>query len=195
MFALVWRGTVTAFCLGICFATFGFSCYAVLGNTVMHFFYLPPPPPHTHTPQLLFVVRGDENRSTWVWLQRLVLSKWGPVDSTCKITYFIYIYTMLSLFFKTVDEPVWADLVVRSDSGSILCFLFRWEVVVYGCLSSDCTHSLMNWKNVQMADSGWLKCCFRSTETVGSLGIGAQDGHLHFHTAPEVWLTLLPILL
>ena len=25
-----------------------------------------------------------------------------------------------------------------------------------------------------------LECCFTSTETVGLLGTGAQDGHLHF---------------
>ena len=31
-----------------------------------------------------------------------------------------------------------------------------------------------------------LKCCFTSTETVGLLGMGAQDGHLDFHTAPEL---------
>ena len=31
-----------------------------------------------------------------------------------------------------------------------------------------------------------LKCCFTSTETVGLLGTGAQDGHLDFHTAPEL---------
>ena len=29
------------------------------------------------------------------------------------------------------------------------------------------------------------KCCFTSTETVGLLGTGAQDGHLDFHTAPQ----------
>ena len=35
----------------------------------------------------------------------------------------------------------------------------------------------------------WLmvECCFTSTETVGLLGTGAQDGHLDFHTAPELW--------
>ena len=33
---------------------------------------------------------------------------------------------------------------------------------------------------------GWLKCCFTSTETLGLLGTGAQDGHLHFHTAPQL---------
>ena len=27
-----------------------------------------------------------------------------------------------------------------------------------------------------------------STETVGLLGTGAQDGHLDFHTAPELWM-------
>ena len=32
-----------------------------------------------------------------------------------------------------------------------------------------------------------LKCCFTSTETVGLLGTGDQDGHLDFHTAPELW--------
>ena len=31
-----------------------------------------------------------------------------------------------------------------------------------------------------------LKCCFTSTETVGSSGPGAQDAHLDFHTALEL---------
>ena len=31
-----------------------------------------------------------------------------------------------------------------------------------------------------------LKWCFTSTETVGLLETGAQDGHLDFHTAPEL---------
>ena len=31
-----------------------------------------------------------------------------------------------------------------------------------------------------------LKCCFTSTETLGFLGTGAQDGNLDFHTAPEL---------
>ena len=34
---------------------------------------------------------------------------------------------------------------------------------------------------------GWLvECCFTPSETVGLLGTGAQDGHLDFHTAPEL---------
>ena len=31
-----------------------------------------------------------------------------------------------------------------------------------------------------------MKCCFTSTEAVGFLGTGAQDGHLDFHTAPDL---------
>ena len=34
-------------------------------------------------------------------------------------------------------------------------------------------------------------CCFTSTETVGLLGTGAQDVHLDFLTAPELWLLSL----
>ena len=33
-----------------------------------------------------------------------------------------------------------------------------------------------------------MKCCFTATETVGLLGTGAQDGHLDFHTAPELFI-------
>ena len=32
-----------------------------------------------------------------------------------------------------------------------------------------------------------VECCFTSTETVGLLGTGSQDGHLDFHTALELW--------
>ena len=32
-----------------------------------------------------------------------------------------------------------------------------------------------------------VECCFTSTQTVGLLGTGAQDGHLDFHTAPDLW--------
>ena len=34
-----------------------------------------------------------------------------------------------------------------------------------------------------------LKCCFTSTETVGLLGTGAQDGHLDSHAALELSVT------
>ena len=36
-----------------------------------------------------------------------------------------------------------------------------------------------------------LKCCFTSTDTIGILGMGAQDGHLDFHATPELCLALL----
>ena len=43
--------------------------------------------------------------------------------------------------------------------------------------------------NTANTPSVWLvECCFTSTETVGLLGTGAQDGHLDFHTTPELWL-------
>ena len=31
-----------------------------------------------------------------------------------------------------------------------------------------------------------VEYCFTSTETIGLLGTGAQDGHLDYHTAPEL---------
>ena len=31
-----------------------------------------------------------------------------------------------------------------------------------------------------------VECCFMSKKTIGLLGTGAQDGHLDFHTAPEL---------
>ena len=43
---------------------------------------------------------------------------------------------------------------------------------------------------LSLQNSGWLKCCFTSAETVGLLGTGAQDGHLDFHTAPELSVTV-----
>ena len=43
-------------------------------------------------------------------------------------------------------------------------------------------HHLVSLGVVQMAER-----CFTSTETVGLLGTGAQDGHLAFHTAPDLW--------
>ena len=36
---------------------------------------------------------------------------------------------------------------------------------------------------------GRLKCCFTSTKTIGLFGTGAQDVHLDFHTAPELYLS------
>ena len=38
-----------------------------------------------------------------------------------------------------------------------------------------------------LTQSSLIECCFTSTETVGLLGTGTQDGHLDFRTAPELW--------
>ena len=47
--------------------------------------------------------------------------------------------------------------------------------------------------SVDILGTNYIQCvinmvqyCFTSTETIGSLGRGAQDGHLDFHTAPEL---------
>ena len=32
-----------------------------------------------------------------------------------------------------------------------------------------------------------VRCCFTFTETADLLGTGAQDGHLSFHAALEIW--------
>ena len=42
------------------------------------------------------------------------------------------------------------------------------------------------WSHVFMSPQ-LVERCFTSTETVRLLGTGAQDGHLDFHTAPELW--------
>ena len=40
----------------------------------------------------------------------------------------------------------------------------------------------------RLCETVLLECCFTSTETVGLLVTGAQDGHLDFHKAPELCL-------
>ena len=51
------------------------------------------------------------------------------------------------------------------------------------CLHCDVTACFNSHLNVAVE---MVECCFTSTETVGLLGTGAQDGHLNFHTAPEL---------
>ena len=36
---------------------------------------------------------------------------------------------------------------------------------------------------------GWLSVALRPQKPSGLLGTGAQDGHLDFHTAPELWIS------
>ena len=50
------------------------------------------------------------------------------------------------------------------------------------------THNYAEFRSLWQT-SKLLKCCFTSTETVGLLGMRAKDGHLDFHTAPELCQT------
>ena len=62
---------------------------------------------------------------------------------------------------------------------------------VYGYPSSSpCAHCTHN-KSVSTLRYTLVECCFTSTETVSLLGTGAQDGHVDFHTAPELCDTLV----
>ena len=100
---------------------------------------------------------------------------------------------------QVVDRFYSAILHPRADS--LRCCLTS---VSDGIPKSHPTKSIWNKRHVQLpvftADhvlstrskrtislySTWNKlveCCFTSTETVGLLGTGAQDGHLDFHTA------------
>ena len=51
-----------------------------------------------------------------------------------------------------------------------------------------CTHwhTYIHTCKLYLCDPLVVECYFKSTETVGLLGMGAQDGHPDFHTAPEV---------
>ena len=49
---------------------------------------------------------------------------------------------------------------------------------------------IVMWWEVLHCFQSFLKCCFTSTETVGLLGTGVQDVHLHFHTVPELCFLL-----
>ena len=49
-------------------------------------------------------------------------------------------------------------------------------------------------KRFKFLSGWWLKCRFTSTETAGLLGTWSQEGHLDFHTAPELWPQWLMLL-
>ena len=40
--------------------------------------------------------------------------------------------------------------------------------------------------SIAICNASMVECCFTSTETVGWWGTGTQEGHLDFHTAPEL---------
>ena len=57
----------------------------------------------------------------------------------------------------------------------------QWFVELYANTCADFCRTNKICNQAEM-----VECCFTSTETVGLLGTGAQDGHLDFHTAPEL---------
>ena len=68
--------------------------------------------------------------------------------------------------------------------------------IVYRAFVQCCFTCTENVRTIRVGEPGtstatftvlMLKCCFTSTETVCLLGTGAQDGHLDFHTPPELW--------
>ena len=82
------------------------------------------------------------------------------------------VYQPNALPLGQTDSPMWRI----QRSSLILSSLAR-----VASLALDHGHPALNLFFLKL-----LKCCFTSTETVGLLGTGAQDGHLDFHTAPEL---------
>ena len=60
---------------------------------------------------------------------------------------------------------------------------FQFSVVRRLCPAGEASVPMCS-SHFENAVPFWLSC-FTCTETVGLLGTGAQDGHLHFHTAPD----------
>ena len=71
----------------------------------------------------------------------------------------------------------------RRDPELLNQFLLKSHNKIWGAP----LHTLTETVTLTACAGWWLKCCFTSAETVGLLGTGAQDGHLDFHTAPELW--------
>ena len=76
--------------------------------------------------------------------------------------------------------------------GSVLLFVSFCCMHLYFMFIAVSYQIFFHWCSVMYPRWGfWNKLLdFTSTETVGVLGTGAQDGHLDFHTAPELWLDL-----
>ena len=54
-------------------------------------------------------------------------------------------------------------------------------------------NKLLQFVSTGTASQWMVECCCTSTETVGLLGTGAQDGHLDFHTAPELCASVVSL--
>ena len=81
------------------------------------------------------------------------------------------------------DGPRSGDFAVRHRTGysSWMVPMCQMDPGVAMMLAAT-VHGILD-----SSDMLLLKCCFTSTETVGLLGTGAQDGHLDFHTAPGLY--------
>ena len=61
-----------------------------------------------------------------------------------------------------------------------------WVGAIASECGGKCKPALQLWCKMVNRPGWWLEFCFRSTETVGLFGTGAQDVHLDFHTVPEL---------
>ena len=98
----------------------------------------------------------------------MLLSGPGRMDSShrrrwCTVTRLVYVDQIAVAWPRYVEQNCRKEVLQHHRAG------------VFGAESVLWSFQLM-----------LLKCCFTSTETVGLLAIGAQDGHLDFHTVPEL---------
>ena len=88
--------------------------------------------------------------------------------------YYYYFVRMANAY--VVGTEVYSPMLDRHDGS---CPAADVELNVLGCrvdiLGTNCDQCVC-----------MVQCCFTSTETVGLLGTGAQDGLLDFHTAPNL---------
>ena len=69
------------------------------------------------------------------------------------------------------------------DNACTFCYFFRNDLIIL---------PLVLPRSWWISGNLLVECRFTSTETVGLLGTRAQDGHLDFHTAPELWNVCVP---
>ena len=67
-----------------------------------------------------------------------------------------------------------------------ICLFYLMRVLLLLLLLLLCVCVCMGGGGVGGGGGRLVECCFTSTETVGLLGTGAQNGHLDFHTVPEL---------
>ena len=166
-----------------------------------------PPPKQSHTTG---ISTGEEVDRCWLWWCEHVPES---VIWMCALCFKIFPSLWSTHHCRAVTR--WNLLLKHTThETSSLFFKITWSHSRLKILANQ-NHSKALWPSVLVALSltsditlcGWLgskhqltyfheklctalllllKCCFTSTKTVGLLGTGAQDGHLDFHTAPEL---------